>query len=69
MIYLKALFKRDTLNQQGTRLSKIITEKLLNSGDECVVDFTDVSTVTPLFFRTLFFPSSSSLVVIPWIAD
>jgi hypothetical protein len=29
MICLKGLFKRETLNNQGTRLSKIITEKLM----------------------------------------
>ena len=49
MISLKELFKSDILNNQGTRLSKIITEKLINSEDKCLVDFDGVSNVSPLF--------------------
>jgi hypothetical protein len=56
MICLKGLFKREILNNQGTRLSKIITEKLLNSEDECLVDFAGVATVSPLFFQDFIFP-------------
>ncbi|MDD5413138.1 MAG: DUF4325 domain-containing protein [Methylobacter sp.] len=56
MISLKGLFKRDILNNQGTRLSKIITEKLINSEDECLVDFDGVSNVSPLFFQDFIFP-------------
>lgn len=56
MICLKGLFKRDILTNQGTRLSKIITEKLINSEDECLVDFDGVANVSPLFFQDFIFP-------------
>ena len=56
MICLKRLFKHQTLNNQGTRLSKIITEKLTNSEHECFVDFDGVSNVSPLFFQDFIFP-------------
>lgn len=56
MISLKELFNRDTLNNQGTRLSKIITEKLINSEDECLIDFDCISDVSPLFFHDFIFP-------------
>lgn len=56
MISLKELFKSDILTNQGTRLSKIITEKLINSEDKCLVDFDGVSNVSPLFFQDFIFP-------------
>jgi len=56
MICLKGLFKRETLNNQGARLSKIITEKLINSENECLVDFAGVANVSPLFFQDFIFP-------------
>jgi len=56
MISLKELFKSDILNNQGTLLSKIITEKLINSEDKCLVDFDGVSNVSPLFFQDFIFP-------------
>ncbi|MCX7101344.1 MAG: DUF4325 domain-containing protein [Methylobacter sp.] len=56
MISLKELFKSGILTNQGTRLSKIITEKLINSEDKCLVDFDGVSNVSPLFFQDFIFP-------------
>lgn len=56
MICLKGLFKRDILNNQGARLSRIITEKLINSENECLVDFEGISNVSPLFFQDFIFP-------------
>lgn len=56
MISLKGLFKRNTLNNQGTRLSRIITENLVNSDEECLVDFDGVSSASVLFFQDFIFP-------------
>ena len=56
MISLKQLIKRDTLNDQGARLGKIVTEKLINSDDVCEIDFAGVSTLSPLFFQDFIFP-------------
>jgi STAS-like domain of unknown function (DUF4325) len=56
MISLKGLFKRNTLNDQGTRLSRIITENLVNSDEECLVDFDGVSSASVLFFQDFLFP-------------
>ena len=56
MICLKGLFKRDILTNQGVTLSKIITEKLINSENECLIDFEGISNVSPLFFQDFIFP-------------
>jgi hypothetical protein len=56
MISLKQLIKRDTLNDQGARLGKIVTEKLINSDDVYEIDFAGVSTLSPLFFQDFIFP-------------
>jgi hypothetical protein len=56
MISLKGLFKRNTLNDQGARLSKIVTGHLVNSDEQCLVDFDGVSTISSLFFQDFIFP-------------
>jgi len=56
MMTLIRLFKRDTLNSQGTKLSRLVTEQLINSKDDCSVDFKGILTVTPLFFQDFIFP-------------
>ncbi len=56
MISLKGLFKRNTLNDQGARLSTIVTKKLVNSDEQCFVDFDGILTISPLFFQDLIFP-------------
>lgn len=65
MISLKGLFKRNTLNDQGARLSKIVTGHLVNSDEQCLVDFDGVSTISSLFFRTLFSHSLLNLAAKP----
>jgi 2-succinyl-5-enolpyruvyl-6-hydroxy-3-cyclohexene-1-carboxylate synthase len=55
MISLKQLIKRDTLNDQGARLGKIVTEKLINSDDVYEIDFAGVSPLSPLFFQDFIF--------------
>ena len=56
MISLRGLFKRNTLNDQGTRLCRIITENLINSDEECFIDFDGISSVSTLFFQDFIFP-------------
>lgn len=56
MISLKGLFKRNNLNNQGDRLSKMITDKLVNSKDDCLVDFEGIAMASPLFFQDFIFP-------------
>ncbi len=56
MISLKQLIKRDNLNEQGAHLGQFVTEKLINSDDVCEIDFTGVSTLSPLFFQDFIFP-------------
>lgn len=56
MISLRGLFKRNTLNDQGTRLCRIITENLINSDEECFIDFDGISSVSALFFQDFIFP-------------
>jgi len=56
MISLKGLFKRNNLNNQGGRLSKVITEKLVKSEDACLVDFEGIAMASPLFFQDFIFP-------------
>ena len=65
MICLKGLFKRDTLNNQGTRLSKIITEKLMCQKMNVWLTLTALQMSRHFFFRILFSPSSLSLAVMP----
>ena len=56
MFSLKELFKRDTLDNQGQELSKMIRQKMLQSDDLCFVDFAGIDNVTPLFFQDFIFP-------------
>lgn len=56
MISLKGLFKRNTLNDHGARLTKIVRANLVNSDEQCLVDFADISTVSSLFFQDFIFP-------------
>lgn len=56
MISLKGLFKRNTLNDQGARLSKIVIENLVNSDKQCFVDFGGMSTISSAFFQDFIFP-------------
>jgi hypothetical protein len=56
MISLKGLFKRNTLNDQGNQLYKVIAEQLVNSSTECHVDFAGISHVSLVFFQDFIFP-------------
>lgn len=56
MIVLKDLFSRETLSNQGDILYKLITEKLVNSTDDCVLDFHGIECVTSIFFQDFIFP-------------
>jgi len=56
MIDLRALFMRDTLSSQGSVLSKITTEMLISSENDCVIDFAGVTNISPLFFQDFIFP-------------
>lgn len=55
MISIQKLFKRDCLNNQGARLSKIARKQLLDSG-ECYLDFSGVPHISPQFFQDFIFP-------------
>ena len=56
MFSLKELFKRDSLDNQGQELSKMIRQKMLQSDDLCFVDFAGIDNVTSLFFQDFIFP-------------
>jgi hypothetical protein len=56
MISLQKLFKRDSFNNQGNRLSKIVREKLLNTNEECSLDFAGIPFISPQFFQDFIFP-------------
>lgn len=56
MIALKKIFKRRTLNSEGTELSRIVTDRLLNSNLVICVDFADIDKATPVFFQDFLFP-------------
>jgi hypothetical protein len=56
MIQLRALFMRETLSNQGGKLYTIVAEQLISSIGDCVVDFSDVSSVSPIFFQDFIFP-------------
>ena len=53
---LKKIFKRGTLNSEGTELSRIVTERLLNSNHVICVDFESINKATAVFFQDFIFP-------------
>ena len=56
MILLKKIFKRGTLNSEGTELSRIVTERLLNSNRVICVDFESIHKATYVFFQDFLCP-------------
>ena len=62
MISLQKLFKRDSLNNQGDRLSKIARKQLLNSTRNAILTLLAFHIFRHNFFKILFFPWLSNLV-------
>lgn len=56
MILLRKLFKRGTLNSEGAELSRIVTERILNSNHVICVDFDSIHKTTSVFFQDFLFP-------------
>jgi len=56
VILLKKIYRRKTLNSEGSDLSRIVTERLLTSDKICQVDFDSIDKVTVVFFQDFLFP-------------
>lgn len=56
MILLNKLYRRKMLNSEGADLSRVVTEKLLTSCQNCEVDFNSIDKATAVFFQDFLFP-------------